>query len=62
MLLSDHVRAAYFCSLHLDVIRNAIKPENIDPKDCLACERLLKKIMDPSGIVGSDESERERER
>jgi hypothetical protein len=35
-----------------------VTPDNIDPEDRMACERLLKKIMIPAGIVNADERER----
>ena len=57
-LLPDHVRAAYLCSPNPDVIKHAVDPNNLDPEDRMACERLLKKLMVPAGIV--DEQERER--
>lgn len=57
-LLPDHVRAAYLCSPHPDIIKHAVTPENIDPEDRMACERLLKKLMVPTGIVSIEERER----
>ncbi len=57
-LLPDDVRAAYLCSPHPDIIKHTVTPDNIDPKDCMACERLLKKIMIPAGIVNSEKRER----
>ena len=57
-LLPDHIRAAYLCSPHTDVIKHAVDPNNLDPEDRMACERLLKKLMVSAGIV--DEQERER--
>ena len=57
-LLPDHVRAAYLCSPNPDVIKHAVDPNNLDPEDRMACERLLKKLMVSAGIV--DEQERER--
>ena len=33
-------------------------PKNIDPEDRMACERLLKKLMVPTGIVSIEERER----
>ena len=54
-LLPDHVRAAYLCSPHTDLIKHAVDLNNLDPEDCMACERLLKKLMVPAGIVGEQE-------
>ena len=57
-LLPDHVRAAYLCSPHTDVIKHAVDPNNLDSEDRMACERLLKKLMVPAGIVSEQERER----
>ena len=57
-LLPDHVRAAYLCSPHPDIIKHAVTPKNIDPDNRMACERLLKKLMVPTGIVSIEERER----
>ena len=57
-LLPDHVRAAYLCSPHTDVIKHAVDPNNHDSEDRMACERLLKKLMVPAKIVGEQERER----
>ena len=39
------------------MIKHAVDPNNLDPEDRMACERLLKKLMVSAGIV--DEQERE---
>ena len=57
-LLPDHVRAAYWCSPNPDVIKHAVDPKNLEPEDCMACERLLKKLMVSAGIVDEQEWER----
>ncbi len=57
-LLPDHVWAAHLCSPNPDVIKHAVDPNNMDPEDCMAYERLFKKLMVSVGIV--DEQERER--
>jgi hypothetical protein len=60
-LLPDHVWAAYLCSPHKDVIKHAMDSNNLDPEDHMACERLLKKLMVPAGIVGEQKREREKQ-
>ena len=54
----DHIWAAYLCSPHTDVIKHAVDPNNLDPEDHMARERLLKKLMVPGGIVGEQKRER----
>ena len=36
-----------------------LTPNNLDPEDCMACERLLMKLIVPAGIVCEQERERE---
>ena len=46
------------CSVHPKIQENALDLDNSDPEDCLACERLLKKLLVPVDIVNSDDQER----
>jgi hypothetical protein len=34
------------------VIKHAVDTNNLDPEDCMACDRLLKNPMVSAGIVG----------
>lgn len=60
--LSEHVHAAYLCSPYSDVICHATDPENLNPEDCMAFEKLMKKIMVPVGIVDAEERGGQRQR
>ena len=55
ILLPDHVQAAYMCSVHPKIQEHALDLNNSDPEDCLACERLLKKLLVPVDVVNSDD-------
>ena len=46
------------CSVHSKIQEHALDLDNSDPEDCLACERLLKKLLVPVDIVNSDDQER----
>lgn len=57
LLLPDHVHVAYLLYPYPKVIAHAKNPPNHDPKDCSACEWLIRKLMMPIDVVDRDERE-----
>jgi hypothetical protein len=54
-LLNDVVRVSYLLSPDPTIMAFASKPENRDPEDRLACERLICNMFVPNNILRKEE-------
>jgi hypothetical protein len=61
-LLNDVVRVSHLLSPDPAIMAFASKPENRDPKDRLACERLISKMFVPNHFLCTEEQEEEEAR
>ena len=61
-LLNDVVRVSHLLSPDPAIMAFASKPENRDPKDRLACERLISKMFVPNHFLRKEEQEQEEAR
>ncbi len=61
-LLNDVVRVSYLLSPDPVIMAFASKPENRDPEDRLACERLICNMFVPNNILRKEEREQEEAR
>ncbi len=61
-LLNDVVRASFLLSPVPTIMAFASKPENRNPEDRLACERLITKMFVPNHFLWKEEQEQEEAR
>jgi hypothetical protein len=61
-LLNDVVRVSHLLSPDPTIMTFASKPENRDPEDRLACERLISKMFVPNHFLRKEEQEQEEAR
>ena len=61
-LLNDVVRVSHLLSPGPAIMAFASKPENRDPEDRLACERLIPKMFVPNHFLRKEEQEQEEAR
>ena len=61
-LLNDVVHESYLLSPDPTIMAFALKPENRDPEDRLACEHLVFKMFVPKHFLHNEEQEEEKAR